>query len=93
MGEGQDSFCCGLVYGFIAAGIIATVLGHIREARVKMGLKNRPLNNFPDAAQPGMTSSGVVNTSQQAMFRYVMWTIALIVIVVVVVGGAFYVMD
>jgi ABC-type antimicrobial peptide transport system permease subunit len=91
MGGVQGSFCCGLVYGFVAAGFIAMVLSNIREARLKMGLKDRSLNNFPDAAQPNMTSSGVVNTSQEAMFRYVMWIIALIVIIVMVVGGIFYI--
>jgi hypothetical protein len=93
MEEVRDSFCCGTMYGLIVGGIIGLTLHQIREARTKMGLKNRPLDNFPDAAQPQMTSSGVVNTSQQATVRYVMWTFFLIVFVVAVIAGVLYVMD
>lgn len=92
MGEGQENFCCGFLYGFIAAGIIASILAQMREARTKMGHKDRALDNFPDSVQPSMTSQGVVNTSRQAMFRYFIWSIALIFIVLVVAGGVLYLM-
>lgn len=92
MEEVRNSFCCGIVYGFIAGGIIGLTFHQIREARTKMGLKNRPLDNFPDAAQPKLTSSGVVSTSQQATARYVMWMFFLIVFVMAVIAGVLYVM-
>lgn len=93
MAEAQNSFCCGSLYGFIAAGIIAYILVRLREARVRMGLRNRALSNFPDAAQPEMTSSGIVSTSRQAMLAYAMWTFMLLVILVMVASGLFYIMD
>lgn len=93
MAEAQNSFCCGSLYGFIAAGIIAYILVQLREARGQMGQKNRPLDTFADASQPRMTASGIVNTSRQAMLRYVMWTFVLLVILVMVARGFFYVMD
>jgi hypothetical protein len=92
MEEIRNSFCCGIAYGFIAGGIIGSVLRQIREAHTKMGLKNRSLDSFPDAAQPKLTSSGVVSTSQQATARYVMWIFFLIVFAVAGIAGVFYVM-
>jgi hypothetical protein len=93
MAEAQNSFCCGSLYGFIAAGIIAFILVKLREARLKMGLRNRPLSNFPDAAQPEMTSSSVVSTSRQAALAYAIWTFMLLVILAMVASGFFYLMD
>ena len=47
-GISGNSFCCGTLYGFIAAGIIAAILVQIRDARFKLDHKDRPLDKFPE---------------------------------------------
>lgn len=89
----EYSFCFGAFYGAIAAGIIALILNKIREARVKTGLRDRSLNNFPDSAQPNMTSSGIVRTSQEAVVSMVMWSFVLAIFAGVMLVGLYYILD
>jgi len=44
-----------------------------------IGAQNRPMSTFPDAAQPNLTSRGVVNSSQWArlvrfMYQVIFWS-------------------
>ncbi len=87
------SFCFGLFYGGLAAGFLAVIAGQIRQARMQMGLKNRSLDNFPDAAQPGMTSSGIVRTSQLAAFRFIFFSAILLILVVLALVGAYFIVQ
>ncbi|MBE7554374.1 MAG: hypothetical protein HS126_25260 [Anaerolineales bacterium] len=89
--DGSSSiFCLGVLYGAFAAGIVAVILNKIRDAKTKRGFRIRTLNNFPDAAQPGMTSSGIVKTSQQALLNLIMWNTTLIIFIGIVIVGLYY---
>jgi len=88
---GGSNFCCGTLYGFIAAGMIASVLVQIRDARFKLDHKDRPLDKFPDSAHPNMTPSGLVKTSRQALIDIIMWSFLLILLVGMVVAGLYYI--
>jgi hypothetical protein len=87
----KNSFCWGAAYGFIAAGLISLVFHQIREARLKTGLKNLALDKFPDAAQPGMTSAGVVKTSKQAALAFIMWSLVLVTVIGLVAAGVYFI--
>jgi nitrate reductase gamma subunit len=82
----QNNFYNGLVFGFIAAGLIGLILNRIREARARMGQRNRPLNTFPDAIQPRMTPASIVRNSLLATFSCVFWIIVLVVVVLLLIG-------
>jgi len=82
----DNDFSLGLIYGGIATGIICFILGRIREAMKKMGDRNRPLDTFPDAAQPRLTPAGIVRKSTLAMFSCVFWIIILVVVVVIFIN-------
>jgi hypothetical protein len=88
---GGNSFCCGALYGFIAAGIIALILTQMREARGRLGHKDRPLDKFPDSAHPNMTPLGLVKTSRQALTDIIMWSFLLSLIVGIVIAGLYYI--
>lgn len=86
----ENSFCFGAFYGAIAAGIVGSVLRYIREARVKSGLKNRSLDQFPDSAQPNLTSSGIVKTSREAFINMILWSFLLIFFAGIAIAGVYY---
>jgi hypothetical protein len=88
----SNSFCFGFFYGAFASGLIALFLNKIREARVKSGLRDRSLNNFPDAAQPNMTSAGVVKTSRQAIVSLFVWGFVLAFFVGTIVAGLYFIL-
>jgi len=81
----QDTFCCGAIFGFVMAGIIGIILGQIRESRNRIGARNRPLDTFPDASHPGMTSTGVVRKSIGAIFTCGVMFIFLIAVILFIV--------
>lgn len=88
----QNDFYNGLVYGLIAAGLIGLILNRIREARARMGQRNRPLNTFPDAVQARMTPASIVRKSLLATFSCVFWVIVLVVAVLILIGIIPYLM-
>ncbi len=85
------SFCFGIFYGAIAAGIVAQILIQIREARLKAGFKDRSFDKFPDSAQPNLTSFGVVKNSQQASIKVVTFTVLLVFFVTIAGVGVYYI--
>jgi hypothetical protein len=87
----EFSFCFGTFYGAIAAGVIAVILNQIREARLKAGSKDRSFDKFPASAQPNLTSSDVVRSSQQASIRVFIFSVLLIFFVGVVGVGAYFI--
>jgi hypothetical protein len=87
----QDgTFCAGTMLGFVAAGVVAFILVQIRDARVKMGQKDRTLDKFPDSAHPNLTPAGIVRTSHEAQFAVIAWTLILIIFVGLVFAGIYY---
>lgn len=76
----QDTFVCGLMYGFFAAGIIGFILNQIRSASREMGASHRPLDTFPDSAQPNLTASKIYWKSFFASISCVIWVIILIIV-------------
>jgi hypothetical protein len=86
-----NSFCCGTLYGFVVAGIIALVLNQLFEAKVKLGHKDRALDKFPDSAQPGMTPLGLVNTSRRALIDIILWSFLLIILGGLALAGLYYI--
>ena len=87
--KGDISFCSGTAYGLIVGLVVGLIGRKIKESQVKMGLKNRALDNFPDSAQPKMTSSGVVSDSNRAGVNLVLWSIAMLIVVGLAAAGAY----
>jgi hypothetical protein len=89
--EAMDKGSClvGAICGFVFAGIGAVILSKLWEARTKMGLRDRTLDNFPASAQPKLTPSGIVDTSGQAGASAFLWTIAFILLVMLAMGVAY----
>lgn len=83
----ENNFLVGGLCGFIAAGCLGVILTQMRVARTKMGLKDKAMDNFPDAAQPKLTPSSVVNTSHQAGLELMFWFVILIILIGVMVAG------
>jgi len=80
---GQDVFNYGCQYGFIWAFVLGFTFDRIRANRAAMRARNRPLDTFPDAAQPGSTPGTIVRNSRRAGFLYIFWIIMLIVELIV----------
>jgi hypothetical protein len=83
----KDSFIVGGFYAGISVASIAFLLNAIRRALLETGLKNRPYDAFADAAQPRLTASGVVQSSNQAGVRVVVFTLGLILVATLSLGG------
>ena len=81
-----NDFTYGYVYGFVSAGIIGFIMGRVREARGKMGQRNRPLDTFPDASQPKMTAADIVRNSILSMFTCIFWVLVLIATIVIMIS-------
>jgi hypothetical protein len=64
----------------------------MREARVKMGNRDRALDKFPDSAQPSLTPGGLVRSADQATFKYILLVLALVVFGVLFPFGVYYVL-
>jgi hypothetical protein len=73
---GQEIFNYGLRYGLVCAFVFGFTLRRIRDSRTAMGARNRPLDTFPDAAQPGSTPITIVRNSRRAAVFFVFWVIA-----------------
>ena len=80
---GQDIFNYGWQYGLIWAFIFGFTLGRIRAARAAMGARNRPLDTFPDASQPGTTPNIIVRNSRRASLFFIFWIFVLAIEVIV----------
>ncbi len=80
-----DQFNCGIMFGIISAGILGIIFSKIRETRTKMGARNRPLDTFPDAAQPKLTAAKIVGGSIFSMFSCAFWWIVLLVMLYILV--------
>jgi hypothetical protein len=87
----QDgTFCAGAVLGFLVAGVVSFIFVQIRDARMKIGHKDRPLDKFPDSAHPAMTPAGLVRTSHEAQFTVIAWSLVLIIFVGLVLVGVYF---
>ena len=73
---GQGIFNFGWQYGLVWAFVFGFTLRRIGDARRARGARNRPLNTFPDAAQPGLTPHNIVRGSRLATVAFVFWIIA-----------------
>ena len=87
------SFCFGTLYGLIAAGIIAAIANRMREARLKMGHKDRSYDKFPDSVQSTLTASGVARTSRQEGWVHAGLTIILVIFIGLALTGAFLIIQ
>ncbi len=93
MDEIQNSFCCGGLYGFIAAGVIGAVFNRIRVNRLIAQSKNSQLDNFPDSMQPDLTAAGIMNTSWGASVAAFFWSLFLIFFVGLVGYGVIVILS
>lgn len=70
---------------FLVGFILATTLGIISQQILQLGgavnAPNRPMSTFPDAAQPHLTSRGIVSAGYQALFRRFLYTLLLWVVI------------
>jgi hypothetical protein len=87
------SFCFGMFYGLIAAGIIGLIASRMREARIKIAHKDRSYDNFPISVQPNLTASDVVRTSTAESLLFTALFIILIVFIGLTLAGAYYIVQ
>jgi hypothetical protein len=87
------SFCFGLMYGVIVAGLIGVMASRMRVALMKMGAKDRPYNAFPDAVQPNLTASGVVRNSFNESMIYTSLFVFMIIFIGLAIAGVFYLLQ
>ncbi len=83
MGDGQSIFCVGATYGLFIAILFGGISRQIRDNRTKMKAQYRPLDTFPDAAQPNLTPKGIVRSSLWGTLGCIFW--------IGVFGGALFV--
>ena len=76
----EDTFQCGVVIGFIIAGIFGFILVQLRASSARMGQRNRTMDNFPASVQSRMTPSNVVWASRRATVSCIFWVIILFVV-------------
>ena len=86
----DPGFCVGTVCGFLYAGVIGWILSQMREARVKMGNRDRTLDKFPASLQPTLTPGGLVRSANEARLKYGLLFLALIAFSVGLPFGAYY---
>jgi hypothetical protein len=84
----EPLFCRGFAIGFLAAGIIGFILVQIRANRAKMGMMYKPLDTFPDAAQPHLTPIGIVRKGSCSCFYFLFW-FGMLGIAVVITANVF----
>ena len=63
---------------FVCAGIIGFLFNRIRVANASFGQRNRPLDTFPDAAQPGLSSARIVRRSFGGLLSCIFWLMILV---------------
>lgn len=83
------TFLSGVFCGLGIAGIIGTIAARIREARTRAAHQGRPLDNFPDSAQPKLTPVGIVSDSRAAQWEMVVWWLVLIGFISLLLYGAY----
>jgi len=74
--------CVGWMFGVIHAGVLGWLLYQMRAAQLKMGHSDRPLDKFPDSAQPDLTARQLMRTAQQARLAYILYFGALLLVLV-----------
>jgi len=77
----DTTYISGFIQGVIAALIIGFVLRRMSKASSTMKQRNKPLDTFPDAAQPKLTPAGIVWKSTLAMLQWFFWLIILLVFI------------
>ena len=87
-----ESYVTGLFCGVVATAIVAFVLNQVAGARKGMGGADKPLHNFPDGIQAGLTPKGIVKSSRSAAFNYILWMFALLVVLIVSCAGLSFVL-
>ena len=80
---GQGIFDYGWQYGLVWAFVFGFTLRRIRDARAAMGARNRPLDTFPDAAQPRSTPINIVRNSRRGVVFFIFWIIAFAIEIIV----------
>ena len=89
----DTTFLGGGVCGFVYAGIIGWILFRMREAQLKMGHRDRPLDKFPDSAHPDLTPSKLMATSRRAHITYILLIILLVIFVLAYPGVVLVLMN
>lgn len=87
MGGLDGKFICGAIYGFIAAGILGYILGNIRSSRTQYNAQYRPLDTYPDAAQPNLNAARIVAGSWRGFFGCIFWSVILVLVIVALYKG------
>jgi hypothetical protein len=72
------------VIGFLLSSILGIISQQILGLQGPINAPRRPMSTFPDAAQPNLTSQGVVTTGQQARFRQGLFRLLYIAVLVTV---------
>lgn len=83
------NYVSGFAHGFIAAVIICYVVGRMSKASGTIKRRRKPLDTFPDAAQPHLTPAKIVRESTLAMLAWLFWLIILVITVILMVLIAF----
>jgi hypothetical protein len=85
MGGLDGRFICGVIYGGIAVGVLGIILNNIRASRAQYNAQYRPLDAFPDAAQPGLNAARIVSGSWRGFFGCLFWSVIFLIVL-----AAFY---
>lgn len=89
----SSSFCFGTLYGLIVAGIIAMIANRMREARVRMGHKDRTFDQFPDSLHPTLRADEVTRRSRQETWVYGSLLIVMIGFIGLASVGVFFILQ
>lgn len=84
----DTTYISGFVHGFFAAVVIGYIVGRMSKASSTIKQRSKPLDTFPDAAQPKLTPAGIVWKSTLAMFTWFFWLLVLIGTIVLIVAIA-----
>jgi hypothetical protein len=88
----NNSYIVGVFCGGTIIAITAFILNQVAQARRQMGGASQTLDNFPPAKQSDLTPNTIVHTSRGAMFSYVLWMFALLVVLIVSCAGLSFVL-
>ena len=87
------SFCFGTFYGFVAAGVIALIASRMREARVKMGHKDRTYDQFPDSLHPNLKAGEVTKSSREAALTHSFLFVVMLAVIGLASAGVFFILQ
>ena len=68
----------GIFYGVVFTVFIGFVRDQMKKARGTIEKRNKPLDTFPDAAQPHLTPAKIVRESIWARIKWFLWLLLLI---------------